>query len=138
MSHTERSVPQSGQRAIQARDSASMDAAQLRGTSDVNSLWMKVTTQGPKRAVVRSQVIGLKSIKAQAAEARNNTASLQPSNPSSCTLKRSSASVHVRRGSQPAERANSWNSPIVYLYEFSVWMRSPRRNRIRRPSTRTS
>ena len=44
MSHTERSVPQSGQRAIQARDSASMDAAQLRGMSDVHSLWMKVTT----------------------------------------------------------------------------------------------
>jgi hypothetical protein len=44
ISHTERSVPQSGQRAIQARDSASMDAAQLHGTSDVNSLWMKLTT----------------------------------------------------------------------------------------------
>ena len=34
---------------------------------------------------------------------------------SSCTLKRDRASVHTRRGCQPAERAKSWNCGIEYL-----------------------
>jgi hypothetical protein len=41
------SLPHSRQRAIQARDSASIDCAQARGTIDVTSLWMRLTASLP-------------------------------------------------------------------------------------------